>query len=359
VEIPGIGSIPLIKSYTSKLELDNYSEVPKYWATSNDIENVIEFARTLSLCQILFQTTGEFNTDNYDPKCIPLWATSNSGSTPPLHFDLNYVYSSLWLSRLFLTDAIAAPDSLTITDSDRSELEVFDAFYEWDEEKFDVGRLWPFATHQFRRSVAVYASRSGMVSLPSLGTQYKHLSLTMAQLYSENSAFSEHFIRDEYGSITQEHAVVDLFDYAKALNKSIALEENVIRAANKLSGARGAAIQRLKDKGELEKFLGDRDEIARKIYSGELSYVETDVGGCMRKTMCSQYGVSLVVPCVSGCEDAVIGGDGGKKLRDYKESLIFSLDDLDKGSRPYHSLKKEIDLINIKLIQIDREDMNK
>ncbi|CQH38004.1 hypothetical protein [Yersinia frederiksenii] len=352
VEIPNIGLVPLIKSHTSKLEKDNYSIKPKYWATSNELEKVIDLARILSLCQILFQTRGNFNVDDYNLQQTPLWASGQKEKAPPIHYDLCCVDHSLWLSTLSWFDTVNDPNALLITDSDRAELEAFDAFNDWSVEKFNVGNMWPFATHQFRRSVAVYAARSGMVSLPALGTQYKHLNFTMTQLYAENSAFAEHFVRDERGSIPEAHRVVEQFDYAKALNKAIAFEESVINTAHKLVGASGATLQRLKDKGELVTFLGDRDDITRKIASGELSYVETDVGGCMRKTMCSKYGVALIVPCVSGCKDAVIGGDGGKKLRDYKESLEFSLGDLDKNSRPYYSLQKEIDHINIKLIEI-------
>ncbi|MBL5825692.1 hypothetical protein [Serratia fonticola] len=355
IEMPGIGLVPLIKSHTSKMESSNYTSKPVYWATSNELEAVIELAKILSLCQILFQTNGEFNIHEFDLKSTPLWASSRLGKVPPTHYSLCYVEGSSWLSSLLWADTISMPEQLLITDQDRAELETFDAFNNWGDEKFDTGKQWPFATHQFRRSVAVYATRSGMVSLPSLGTQYKHLSLAMTQLYAENSAFAEHFVRDEHGVIPEEHRVVEMFDYANALNKSIAFEENVLNATQKLHGARGVIIQRLKDKGELMTFLNNRDEVAKKIFSGELSYVETDVGGCMRKTLCSRYGVNLIVPCVSSCKDAIIGGDGGKKLRDYRDSLTFSLDDLDVGSRPYLSLLREIERVSFKLSEMNND----
>ncbi len=355
IEIPGIGLIPLIKSYSSKMELGNYSDKPLYWATSNELEGVISLAKVLSLCQILFQTQGGFDIHNYEEKRTPLWACNRTKKSYRNHYDLCFTNNSTWLSSMQLCDAINMPQLLFITEQDRTELEVFDAFNNWADTRFSVGKMWPFATHQFRRSVAVYAARSGMVSLPSLGTQLKHLNLTMVQLYAENSAFAQNFVCDQNGQIPDEYKVVESFEYAIALNKAIAFEENVIMTEHKLTGARGLMIQRLKEKGDLITFLGDRDEIARKMLSGELSYIETDVGGCMRKTLCSKYGVSLVVPCFSGCNYALVGGDGGKKLRAYKKSLEFALNDLNENSRPFLSLQKEINRINIKLIEDENE----
>ncbi len=351
IDIPGMESIPLIKSHSSKMEVGNYSDKVLYWATSNDLEAVIGLAKTISLCQILFQTQGGFNVNNYNLKNTPLWACNRITKSYKNHYKLSYVSSSTWLSSLQLTDVFKMPHFLVITEQDRTELEIFDAFNNWSDQRFSVGKIWPLATHQFRRSVAVYAARSGMVSLPSLGTQFKHLNLTMVQLYAENSVFAQNFVCNEKGIISEQYKVVESFEYAIALNKTIAFEENVINAKYKLTGARGLMIQRLKDKGELITFLGDRDDITKKMLTGELSYIETDVGGCMRKTLCSKYGVSLVVPCFSGCIYALIGGDNGEKLRNYKESLEFALNDLDKESRPYKSLLKEIRNINIKLLE--------
>lgn len=40
IEIPGIGLVPLIKSYSSKMEVGNYTSNPLYWATSKELEDV-------------------------------------------------------------------------------------------------------------------------------------------------------------------------------------------------------------------------------------------------------------------------------------------------------------------------------
>lgn len=55
-----------------------------------------------------------------------------------------------------------------------------------EDEKFHVGSVWAFASHQFRRSLACYAASSGFVKLPTLNRQFKHLTLAMTRYYSRN-----------------------------------------------------------------------------------------------------------------------------------------------------------------------------
>ena len=54
----------------------------------------------------------------------------------------------------------------------------------YSEPEFAVGRSWPLTGHQFRRSLAFYGSNSGFISLPSLKSQYKQVTLEMARYYS-------------------------------------------------------------------------------------------------------------------------------------------------------------------------------
>ncbi len=46
----------------------------------------------------------------------------------------------------------------------------------WREEKdCQIGKYWNICTHQFRRSLAVYGARSGVIGLGALSVQFKHL----------------------------------------------------------------------------------------------------------------------------------------------------------------------------------------
>jgi len=81
-----------------------------------------------------------------------------------------------------------------------------------------------------------------------------------------------------------------------------------------------------------------------------ISYHETVVGGCLRREICDSYGVDDILPCVFQCPDAIIGGDGGRKLKRYAESLKLSLNDLDEGTAPYEMTALELKKIRIKLL---------
>ena len=60
-------------------------------------------------------------------------------------------------------------DKYRINERDLSELKDLNPFRDWkEEEKFKIDELWPVALHQFRRTLAVYAAESGLVSLPCL-----------------------------------------------------------------------------------------------------------------------------------------------------------------------------------------------
>jgi hypothetical protein len=57
----------------------------------------------------------------------------------------------------------------TITVEDIVELKRVDMHRAWeDEPKYAAGQRWPFTRHQLRRTLALYAHRSGLVTLPTL-----------------------------------------------------------------------------------------------------------------------------------------------------------------------------------------------
>jgi hypothetical protein len=73
-----------------------------------------------------------------------------------------------------------------ITKEDYKELIETDEEKDWASiDKFQIGQPWPLTTHQWRRSIAFYAANSGLVSMPSLRRQFKHLSLAMSRYYAK------------------------------------------------------------------------------------------------------------------------------------------------------------------------------
>ena len=61
--------------------------------------------------------------------------------------------------------------NIEIRQEDINELERFNPLINWEEEyDIEVGNKWLFRPHQFRRSLVVYAIRSGMIQLAVLKT---------------------------------------------------------------------------------------------------------------------------------------------------------------------------------------------
>lgn len=231
-----------------------------------------------------------------------------------------------------------------IETEDLEELRLFDAFRARDENpNFAVGKTWPLTSHQLRRSAAVYASRLGMVSLPALKTQFKHLSEVMTALYSENSTFAQNFLIDENGKPINDGCVLMSFRDTVAFNTSVRFHEQVIQSERQLSGPIGTEIQRAKDKNSLPKIFQCREETQMAVKQGRFSFKETPVGGCVLKGSCPHFAIDLVLLCTSGCKHAILKPE---KLETYIDSLRFDLASLSPKSRPYQLMTQEIDFIN-------------
>lgn len=344
VVVDGFGTIAVINSYTSKIRQDNYSSRTP-WATAPHVKMYCEVARKLVEARWYMNRVEPF-PDN--PRSVPM-LYSYMSNEPGEHYDYKSVainYGSWGLEEL-----IGNPQcDVRISESDMLELMTYDAFQDWDIRKeFEVGKEWPISTHQIRKSVAVYAARSRMVSLPSLGSQYKHLSLNMTSLYTHNSMFAKNFV--EAVDNKEAYGVFDLFLEAKQFNEALSFHEEVIKTEHRLSGGKGTHVQLAKDRNAMPVWLNDVRETEKKMKRGEMSYTSTLVGGCMRVGVCDQYEVAEIVPCVFECAYSVTGGDGGVKLRVYRDELEFGLEEIDEGTPAYSETVREIQKIDVKLLE--------
>jgi len=319
VSIKGFGDVAAFKSHTSKLNNGEYTDA-MLWVTNELGEKAVRVAQVIAEC---FYIHGTGAMDPPNTSKLPLWLSSKPNAQKRLiHYDFP-------MTKMGSISDVKFLSSFTIAQEDIDELETFDALREWN---LSVGDVWPYTNHQCRRALVVYASRSGMVSLPSLGSQLKHLSIAMTALYAENSSFAENFIIDEEGNIPLSHNVVREFREEQVFNMSLSFHEKVIDAKSRLSGGKGKIIQKDKDASTLPAVMSSRKATEKGIREGRVAYRETVVGGCMRKEVCDSYGIDDVIPCVFDCAESIIGGDGGKKLKAYAEDLEWGLDDLDEDS---------------------------
>lgn len=202
----------------------------------------------------------------------------------------------------------------------------------YNEPDFAVGQPWPLTSHQFRRSLAFYGSSSGFVSLPSLRTQYKHMTIEMSRYYAKHyenirTIFGYYDENKKDFVLPKNHIA---FEYQMAIPMSVAnqLIADLLLREEPLFGGTGSYIEKQKERvkvGELriEKIRADTE---RRVKSGAISYRPTLLGGCTKSGRCDSFMLGDYTECLS-CEGAIIKPtklsaaieDAKKELSNYAE----------------------------------------
>lgn len=187
-----------------------------------------------------------------------------------------------------------------ILEGDIKELEQIDPHRNWREESdFTIGKPWRLTDHQLRRSLALYAQRSGLVSLPSLRRQLQHITEEMSRYYARGSIFANNFIGDDndhFGLEWQETTPVSAgLAYIRDMHFS---------HASLFGGHVKWFEHRLKTNDA--PLLMDRNTTMTRFRNGELAYKETPLGGCTKVGPCSNPGIRFLnIECLAGCENLV------------------------------------------------------
>jgi len=189
-----------------------------------------------------------------------------------------------------------------IEEQDLDELEQIDIERVWrDESDYQPGKPWPLRMHQFRRSLALYAQRSGIVSLPSLRRQLQHITKEMSLYYSKGSIFAKNFIEDEPDEYN-EHICKEWRE-AKPVAEAIAFLRDVVFSEERLFGAAGIFEEQKKKRGQVV----DRNVTILQFKKGLTAYKETPFGGCVKIGECDKVGIRLMgVLCLEDCKSIVI-----------------------------------------------------
>jgi hypothetical protein len=188
----------------------------------------------------------------------------------------------------------------TIEEADLRELEQIDPHRAWrSEEQFTLGIPWTLTSHQLRRSLALYAQRSGLVSLPSLRRQLQHVTEEMSRYYARGSACAKNLIGDykhHFGREWQE---------AQPVSAAMSYLYNVLLTDEVLFGAHGNWVEN-RFRGADHTVIVDREATLRRFKKGELAYRETSLGGCASTQTCDKLPIGwLNIECVKGCRNFV------------------------------------------------------
>jgi hypothetical protein len=268
------------------------------WVTSNSGRSAILLAKRFS--QAIYMAAGAHpQADKQNINSFPLFISSTYGIKKRKRTITNLKNLDLRL-RVRLVP--------TIIESDLRELELVDPDRDWHgEEKFQLGKLWPFAGHQLRRSLALYAQASGLVSLPSLKRQLQHITREMALYYSRGSQFAKNFLGETRadGHFGQE------WQAAQPLSQYLAYTISVLMADPSEMFGTHTQFVNSHLRNEQGAILIDRAQTLKHFEKGELAFRETLVGGCTKVGKCEQNPLELFnVDCMTNhCKNMV----GSKK----------------------------------------------
>lgn len=241
---------------------------------------------------------------------------------------------------------LAVLQGLTIQSEDLTELAQSDPLRDfYNDIDFAVGQPWPFASHQFRRSLAFYGSSSGFISLPSLRSQYKHMTLEMARYYTNN--FDR--LRTIFGYFDEKKGDFVLpknhvaFEFQMSIPMSVAnqLIAELLLSEEALFGGTGSYVQKQKlrvEAGEIN-VLDVREDTERRVRDGAINYRPTLLGGCTKVGRCDSFLLGDYTACLF-CEGAIIKPE---KLIAAIEEATEEISCYADGSGEYQVVKGDID----------------
>jgi len=302
--------------------------VPQVWVTVSKIKNVINILKQINQVVIknripnlkdepLFLDMRYFHRP-LNEKELPFGKVNAIGKDPSAELPLDE--ASLKITKKHI----------------KEELNAIEPERRWEDEKeYRVGNTWHFTYHQYRRTLAVYALGSGLVSLNALRKQFGHLFHTMTAYYGNGSFAAKPIIGIEHGEHINQYmkhikGEIDFLSYFK----------NVLFNVNTLFGAHGQ-FHTKHDEQINEHILQNRQETIKKFKKGLMFYKETAVGGCVSTTPCNEILFGSYTACF-GCEN---GYQTKEKVMDTIKVQKSFLNELDPKSIEYRSEKEVLEIL--------------
>lgn len=277
-------SISILVGITSKLE---GKETIVRWITSSEIKKVIDLLNEFNKL-----TAKSYNLD-FD--IIPIFIPNMPTPKQIVLFKKN-----IFSIKPQKTELDMHENDILINENDLTEIE--EIHFNQNIKKLNINEKWNFATHQYRRSLAVYAIQSGLVSLGALQIQLKHLFREMTLYYSNGASYARKLF-----DIPKEH-IAHEFDKLKPELDTLAYIKNVIFSDEKLFGAHGSFIENNTKQNNHEfktYILENRDKTLKQFKNGEIAYKETALGGCIATEACDSRLTRSITACFN-CHGGIL-----------------------------------------------------
>lgn len=303
---------------------------PAKWVTSADI--LFPYETAMKITRLIKKFIPDsINTQDYLFLSVSYLPTSN-------------YYNSKSKSKK-LTQANLPPSKFEetfpptlISSEDFDELVMLDPLREWNSQAaFQPGENWRLTTHQFRRSMAVYAAQSGLVSLPSLKRMLQHTLLQMSLYYTKGFATAKYLFEDinpETAKYFKEQAI--------PAEASLFLKDVIMEEAT-LHGAAGTFYERNVKNSFLGNIATNFAETLKKLKQGLISYKETILGGCLKVGECYERAHHNYVACLN-CTNACIKE---KKLDHSILIQVKVIESIPKGTFAYNTEQTKLSMLQL------------
>jgi len=245
-------------------------------------------------------------------------------------------------------EKLVARISPVIQASDIAELSEIDADRSWEEEpEFAPGMQWPFTMHQLRRSLALYAHRSGLVTLPSLKAQLQHLTKEMAEYYARGSEFAASMVFD------QDHFASE-WNAGRALSEYLGYVKTVLMSDERLFGG-AASWARSPAVVASPVSVHSREHAVRMFERGEIAFKETVLGGCTNTERCSTAPLAVIpYQCLEGnCKNLVVRQSKLEEVIENQEIVVAKL-----GAVAADSVEHRLEAQGLEVLKTTLQKMN-
>jgi len=226
-----------------------------------------------------------------------------------------------------------------IKEQDLLELEEIEFNHDWrNDSKYQIGLIWTLTHHQFRRSLAVYALRSGKVSIGALQGQLKHLLREVTLYYGKGSLRAKLLFGED--SLSNKHISKYMEDILPEID-TINLLSTTVFSDEKLFGAHGVHVERniipRIQSGEIT-IVEFRKQTIKNMKNGSIAFKSTPLGGCVSIERCDKRMLRQVTACIA-CTGSVIVESKLNRVIQLQEKFI---NELEKDSIEYRTEHKEL-----------------
>lgn len=310
-----LGRIPVICGETTKTVQDSDARWPTSPSSQVAIEAMSHVTNLRMRCIKAHPLISSSADDLYNPylfiKSFEPW----SPKPKTQHYSINRPVSDYQAVVNKMFPKLFDTQELTITEADLQLARMLTP--NLPENEFAVGKIWPLAWHQLRRTGAVNMFASGMISDSSMQFLMKHSSRLMP-LYYGRGYTKLHLNEEVEGLVTT------------------TMYEVMAKSMLTAMGDRFVSPRSAEQKQDIVvNLIGNKDakELAKAARRGEVFYRETRLGACTSRTLCSYGGIESVARCA--------GGDGHKPCVD----VLY-----DRAKAP--GIEKDLEQVKLQLAQL-------